>query len=284
MTENGRKLLVVDGSNLLFQMFYGMPARILDKAGKPIHGTLGFVGALLKMIRRTEPTHVVVLFDGEHRNERKDADENYKANRPDFSQMPEEETPFSQLPDIYAALDYLKILHAETTVCETDDVVAAYALRYGEDMSIVIASFDSDFFQLITDKVSVFRYRGENSVLCDSAYVQEKFGVAPAQYADYKSLVGDTADNVKGVRGIGPKTAAKLIARFGDIPTLLANTEQIERLSVRKAIEEERERILLNVRLIKLCGCEEIPFEISSLAYRYRGERTGEVLAAIGIK
>ena len=233
MTKNEQTLLIVDGSNLLFQMFYGMPARILDKGGKPIHGTLGFVGALLKMIRRIEPSHVVVLFDGEHHNERKDADKHYKANRPDFSKMSEEETPFSQLPDIYAALDCLNISHTETTVCETDDVVAAYAFRYGADMQIVISSFDSDFFQLITDKVSVFRYRGEKSILCDFAYVQEKFGVAPMQYADYKSLVGDTADNIKGVRGVGKKTAAALIHRFGDIPTLLASTEQIERPSRR---------------------------------------------------
>ena len=94
------KFLIVDGSTLLFQMFYGMPARIVNKEGKAIQGTLGFVGALLKIIRQVQPTRLVVLFDGEHHNERKDIDENYKANRPDFSQMPEEETPFSQLPDV----------------------------------------------------------------------------------------------------------------------------------------------------------------------------------------
>lgn len=75
------KLLLVDGSNFLFQMFYGMPARILNSEGKPIQGTLGFVGALLKIIRRIQPTCVAVLFDGECHNDRTDIDENYKANR-----------------------------------------------------------------------------------------------------------------------------------------------------------------------------------------------------------
>ena len=103
------KLLIVDGSNLLFQMFYGMPSRIVNKEGKAIHGTVGFIGALLKTVCMNSPTHVVVLFDGEHHNDRKEVDEAYKANRPDFSLMPEEETPFSQLPDIYRALDFLKI-------------------------------------------------------------------------------------------------------------------------------------------------------------------------------
>ena len=159
------KLLVVDGSNLLFQMFYGMPSRIFNKDGRAIHGTLGFVGALLKMLRLTNPTHAVVLFDGACANERICIDEAYKANRPDYSQIPEEETPFSQLPDIYSALDYLKLAHAETTCCETDDWIASYAKTYGQATEIVISSFDSDFFQLITPTVRILRYRGEQTVI-----------------------------------------------------------------------------------------------------------------------
>ena len=191
------KLLLVDGSNLLFQMFYGMPARILNHEGKPIQGTLGFVGALLKIIRRVQPTAAAVLFDGECHNDRTDIDENYKANREDLSQMDEEDTPFSQMPDVYRALDHMGICHAETTVCEVDDWMAAYCRRY-EGVQIVIASQDSDFFQLISENVTVLRYRGDNSVLCDVSYIQEKLGVAPARYADFKSLTGDTADNIKG--------------------------------------------------------------------------------------
>ena len=106
------RFLIVDGSNLLFQMFFGMPARIVNKQGKAIHGTLGFVGALLKIIRRVEPTHMTVLFDGEHENDRSELNVDYKANRVDYSQGPEEETPFSQLPDVYTALDYLDIKFA----------------------------------------------------------------------------------------------------------------------------------------------------------------------------
>ena len=95
------KLLLVDGTNLLFQMFFGMPARIVNKQGKQIQGVLGFTGALLKIIKRFEPTHVLVLFDGEHQNERKQVDENYKANRVDYSLVDDSENPFTQLDDIY---------------------------------------------------------------------------------------------------------------------------------------------------------------------------------------
>ena len=89
------KLLLVDGSNLLFQMFFGMPARIVNKSGRAIHGTMGFIGAFLKIIRMTKPTHIAVLFDGEHENARVELNADYKANRIDYNEVPEEENPFS---------------------------------------------------------------------------------------------------------------------------------------------------------------------------------------------
>lgn len=277
-------LLLIDGSNLLFQMFYGMPSRIFTKDGKPIHGTLGFVGALLKIIRLTKPTHVAVLFDGARHNERKDMDENYKANRPDYSQMAEEETPFSQLPDIYRALDYLQIQHTETTVCETDDVLAAYALRFGEKMQVIISSFDSDFFQLINDNVRVLRYRGDKTQICDEVYVLQKFGVAPCKYADYKCLVGDTADNVKGVPGIGPKTAAKLINSYGCIADILEKVDEIGQAGMRSSLKSAKERLCINQRLIRLNGGACMPFSLEELRYTDTGKTTNETLKAIHLK
>ena len=162
------KLLIIDGHNLLFQMFFGMPSRIINKDGKAIQGTLGFVGALLKIIRLTEPTHVVALFDGEHENDRAELNAEYKANRTDYSAVAEEDSPFSQLPDVYAALDFMKIRHTEAAELETDDVIASYAMKYGTKMQIVISSFDSDFFQLINDNVTVLRYRGDKTVICQN--------------------------------------------------------------------------------------------------------------------
>ena len=278
------KLLLVDGSNLLFQMFYGMPARILNAEGKAIQGTLGFVGALLKMIRKVQPTHVAVLFDGECHNDRTDIDENNKANREDFSQMEEEDTPFSQLPDVYRALDYLGIRHKETTDCETDDWMAAYCRRYAGQMKIVVASQDSDFFQLIGNYVSVLRYRGENSLLCDTAYIQEKLGIQPEQYADFKSMTGDNADNIKGADKIGPKTAAWLLQEFGDLETIICRAEEISKPSIRASVLKNAERLRINYRLIYLAGEVAVPFEPKEMNYQYDGVTTTEVLTAIGLR
>lgn len=278
------KLLLVDGSNLLFQMFYGMPARILNSQGKPIQGTLGFIGALLKIIRKVQPTAVAVLFDGECHNDRTDIDENYKANREDFSQMEEEDTPFSQMPDVYRALDYLGIRHAETTTCETDDWMAAYCRKYAGQMEIVVASQDSDFFQLISENVTVLRYRGENSLLCDVAYIQEKLGITPSQYADFKSLTGDTADNIKGADKVGPKTAAWLLQEFGDLESIITRAEEITKPSIRVSILQNAERLRRNYKLIRLTGDVKIPFGAEELGYQYNGVTTTQVLTAIGLR
>ena len=277
------RLLVVDGSNLLFQMFYGMPARIVGKNGRAIQGTLGFVGALLKIIRRINPTHVAVLFDGEYVSERREEDPEYKANRPDFTQMPEEETPFSQLPDIQAALDLLDIRWRETTVCEADDWIAGYAQTAGPHTEVVIMSQDSDFFQLITPHVRVLRYRGDNSVLCDEAYIREKLGISPCRYAAYKSLTGDTADNIRGADKIGPKTAAALMEQFGDLDTLFARTETVAKPSVRRSLQENEARIRKNYRLIALSG-GEVPFSTEELVWRDPGLTTTQILQALGLR
>ena len=278
------RLLLVDGSNLLFQMFFGMPARIVNSQGKAIQGTLGFVGALLKIIRRVRPTHIAALFDGEHENERCALDPDYKANRVDYSETPEEENPFSQLGDIYAALDWMGIRHTETTVCETDDVIASYALSFGEENEIIISSWDSDFFQLITDTVSVLRYRGENTVLYTPETIKERLGITPKQYAGFKSLTGDVSDNIKGADKVGPKTAAWLLNEFGTLEHLLANARQIKKPSVRESILQNSERLQRNHQLIKLSGAAPVPFALHELVYEANGITTNEVLKGIGLK
>lgn len=278
-----KKILLVDGCNLLFQMFFGMPARIINEQGKAIWGTLGFVGALLKIIRMTKPTHVAVLFDGESHNPRVDLDADYKANREDYSKVEEEENPFSQLPDIYAALDFLKICHAETTDCEADDWMAGY-VKNNVDTEIVISSFDSDFFQLISDRVTILRYRGENSVLCDAAYLQDKFGIVPEQYTEFKSLTGDTADNIKGAKKVGPKTAAMLINEFGSLEEIITRAGEIKKPSVRESVLRDAERLRKNYRLIKLDGVADLPFALEEMEWQDNGVTTTEVLMGIGLK
>ena len=278
------KLLLVDGSNLLFQMFFGMPARIVNGQGKAIQGTLGFIGALLKIIRMVKPTHVAVLFDGECCNPRREIDSAYKADREDYSQVEEDENPFSQLPDILTALDYMGIRYAETINCETDDWMAGYALEYGKEREIVIASHDSDFFQLISDRVRILRYRGEKTTLCDMDFLRQKLGILPSQYAGHKSLTGDSADNIKGVPKIGPKTATWLMNRFGTLENLLEHGMDIENASVRDAIVTHQDRVRKNYQLIQLENTVPLPFLLPQLVYQDSNMTTAQVLHGIGLR
>ena len=278
------KLLIIDGLNLLCQMFYGMPSRITGKDNKPIQGTLGFVGALIKIIKMVDPDYIAALFDGEHFNERSNLDANYKANRPDFSEIPEEESPFSQLSDVYSALDFLGIKHTEIDTYEADDAISSYAIKYQDELLITIVSLDSDFFQLINNNVSVLRYRGDRTIICDENYIRERFSISPRQYPDFKSLTGDTSDNIKGAEKIGVKTAAKLLNTFGTLENILNHYNEIEKPSIKASILRNLERLPLNLQLIKLDDRASLPFGLDEMKYCYNSITTTEVLKSIGLK
>ncbi len=260
-----------------------MPARITNRQGVGIWGVLGFVGALRKILLQTTPTHVAVLFDGEHENQRQAVNQDYKSNRVDYRSVPDAENPFSQLPLIYQALEHLKIPYAETTACEVDDWIAGYVKRYGDCNKIVISSFDSDFFQLVGPTVSVLRYRGQQSVLCDTVYITQRFGVLPCQYADYKSLVGDKADNISGAEKIGGKTAARLLQTYGSLENILENCEAIPQKAIRETLIQNRRRLLDNYHIIRLAGWDVLPFSLGEISFGDCRFSTSQVLQNIGL-
>lgn len=275
------KLLIVDGHNLLWQMFCGMPSRIVNEDGRAIQGTMGFVGALIKIIKMTEPTNIIVLFDGEHENYRTELSIDYKANR---SIGEPEDDMFLQLLDIRTALDFMKIKNIEITeLVEADDVISSYVFKYRKDIKIVISSFDSDFFQLINENVSILRYRGKETIICDIRYIEDKFGISPKQYADFKSLTGDKSDNIKGAEKIGIKTAKALINQFGSLQDVIINANKIAKPSIRDSVLRNKERLQINYELIKLDDKATLPLDLNELDYVYNGVTTHEVLRGINL-
>ena len=281
MTDS--KLLLIDGHNLLFQMFFGMPSRIPGKDGTDVRGAVGFVGAVGRITRMCDPTHVAVIFDSETHNPRSDILEEYKANRPNYSDLPECENPFTILPAIYTALDVMGIRHAEIASAECDDVIASYTLRYKSVCEIVISSHDSDFLQLISDDVRVVRYRGDSTVICDKKYVTDKFGVPPELYIDSKALFGDSADNIPGISGIGPKTAAKLVLEAGGADNLIKDSSVIANPRHRKMIEDSRKIIERNLALMRLSDNAPLPIDIDELIWENKSYRAMDILRDAGI-
>jgi len=259
-----KKLLLIDGANLLCQAFFGVPERLLPD-GRPVQGVIGFVGIMVKIIRETEPTHILVVFDPEEKSSRVDMYPQYKQNRQDFGDKPDRENPFTQLADVKRALDGLGIRYVEQLGCEADDMIASHAAQSG--CEVVIASSDTDFLQLVTEKVTVFRYRGQRSILFDEEMVRKRYGVHPSRFLEYKALVGDNSDNVEGVRGIGPKTAIRVID------------------GERELNRDEREVFERNLSVIALDTGISLPHSLRELpmCHDFQGFRVGVFLKSLTI-
>jgi len=255
-------LIVIDGHNLLFRMFYGMPDHVIGTDGKPVHAAVGFMGAVCNIINSIHPTHMVVLFDSQECGKRRQLDPEYKANRPDYSALSEEECPFTQLPYIYRALDEMGIAYSEIHGWEADDVIASYAITYtGEkDVMLGIVSTDKDYYQLVSENVWIVQYSGKAIQYVSPDVIQAKYNIPPTLFADFKCLIGDKSDNIPGAVGIGPKYAAELLNQFGSLDGILENRSRIARPSHRKSIEEAKDRLLHNRELILLRKEAPLPF------------------------
>lgn len=279
------KLLIVDGHNLLFQMFYGMPNKIYNEDNVPIQGVIGFIGALLKIIKINNPDYIVILFDKEQELDRKKINENYKDNRINYSNVSDDENPFFSLKYIYKVLDLIKIKYTEVDTYEADDMIASYVFSYFGRYDIIISSQDSDFYSLINDSVNVFKYRGIKSELVTKEKIFEKYHIDSKYFADYKALIGDNSDNIKGVYGIGPKTATSLINEYGNIINIINNANEISNIKLRNKILDNISLLKENIELIKYTKTYELPFSIDELKLNIdENIKTMELLKKCGIK
>lgn len=262
------KILIVDGSNLLFQMFYGFPSKIYNKSGETIHATIGFVSALLKVIKEYDIGHAVVVFDTEGELSRTKIDESYKANRDvDYDSLPSDEVPFNEEDKIFRALKKMEVNYILAKDMEADDLISLITHKLSKDNEIIIMSHDSDFFQLISDKVSVLRYRGKSSVHYTKEYFSLKFGFDSSKYLFYKALRGDSADNICGLKGIGDKRAACLVNSFNDYDGILSNILCVKPQCIRDTLANGREQFEKNLSLINLTKTEDCIYDISDFSF-----------------
>lgn len=217
----GIPLFLIDGHNLLFRACFGTPAEIYSRGAERRDITTEFMFfALLRKAVTAELDswpEILVVFDGEHGSaERQASDADYKANR-DTSDTARR--PLEALADVKAGLDLFGITWIEIDDVEADDVIATLAAATSAERDVLILSMDQDFYQLLADSdgtrqsVQILNTaRRPGSRLIGSADVLARYGVRPAQFADLRALSGDSSDNIPGVRGIGPKTAAALLA------------------------------------------------------------------------
>ena len=244
------KLLLIDGHSSAFRAFYGLPLENFQtSSGEPTNAVFGFTRMLINLLRDEKPTHVAVAFDVSRQTFRQEKYADYKGTR---KETPAEFKP--QIGLIKQVLDAANVVHFEKEGYEADDIIATLAKAADSSgWEVIIATGDRDSFQLVNDSITVLYPRQRISDLARMTpdAVLEKYLVTPKQYPDLAALVGDSSDNLVGVPGVGPKTAAKWINHYGSLDELLAHKDEITG-KVGEALREHIENVERNRHLNEL--------------------------------
>jgi DNA polymerase-1 len=221
MAEERPTLYLIDGSGYIFRAFFALP-QLNNSRGLPTNAVYGFIRMLLKLLKEERPKHIAVVFDSPRKTFRDDLFESYKANR---VEAPSDLTV--QIPYILRAVEAFRIKSLVLEGFEADDVIGTLATRAAlKRFTTVIVTEDKDFMQLVGPHVTLWNTMRDRRV--DAREVRARLGVDPSAVIDVMALMGDSIDNVKGVPGIGEKTATALIKHFGSLDKLYANLGQVE--------------------------------------------------------
>lgn len=241
-------LLLIDGSNLAFRMFFALErTNLRNKDGEPTWAIYGTLKALFDAMEMIKPSSIAVAFDLPEPSFRHELYDEYKANRPD--EMPDDLK--AQWGWIKESFNRFHIPVLEEAGFEADDLIGIIT-RAAErkNMKTVILSGDRDLFQLISDKVRVAApQRGGGLKLYNPEDVLEELGVKPNQVADYKGIAGDSSDNIPGVKGLGPKSAIKLLEDYGDLENIYKNLENISPVKVQEKLKAQEDSARLSKHL-----------------------------------
>jgi DNA polymerase-1 len=240
-----RHVYLIDGSGYIFRAYHALPP--LTRAdGTPVGAVLGFSNILYKFLQDTDADHLAVVFDSARTTFRNRIYDQYKAHRPD---PPDDLIPQFKL--VRDATDAFGVCRIEREDFEADDLIATYA-REAEraGATVTIVSSDKDLMQLISDRISMWDPIKQKPI--GAAEVREKFGVGPEKVVEVQALIGDSVDNVPGVPGIGPKTAAELIGIYGDLESVLAHASEIKQPKRRQALIDHAENARMSKRLVVL--------------------------------
>lgn len=261
---------LIDASPYLFRAWFSLPRTIVDDAGRPINAVYGFVAFLKKYIADEKPTHIAVAFDrhfnGSFRNEYYP---DYKAQRD--ASPPELD---AQVDPARIAVEALGVATFIDERYEADDLIATIIDQTeGSGASYVIVTSDKDLTQLVSDRVLLVD--PARKLRFDAAAVEEKFGVRPDQITDFLALAGDAVDNIPGVRGIGPKTAAQLLQRYRSLEGIYENVAAMKQ-SLKRTEMSLAEKLTNDVQLAGLSKrlatvARDAPIRVTIEELRYRG-------------
>lgn len=246
------KWLLIDGYNLAYRCFFAVP-ELTRADGFPTNALHGWVKSIWRLADQERPAATLVFFDLGGAQDRLAIHPDYKAQRED---MPE--ALRKQIEPLKALTRAMGLVGVEQHGVESDDLLATQAVALaGQGHEVLIVSADKDFAQVVGQNIKILLPPPSANPklgwrLMDAAGVGEKFGVPPAQIADYLALVGDTSDNIPGLSGVGPKTAAKWLLEFGGIEGVIAHADQLKPERFQQAVREGADNLRRNLRLTTL--------------------------------
>lgn len=219
------KLAIIDGSSLLYRAFYALPPTMTSPDGVPTNAVYGFLRMLLSLYRELDPAYVAVTFDKDRQTFRTEMYDGYKATR---KPAPAELVP--QFDLILEVMHVMGVAVYSLSGYEGDDVLGTLSARYEKELPVAIVTGDRDALQLASDRTTVYLMQKGISSMSEMTpkAVEEKYGITPSQVIDMKALMGDTADNIPGVPGIGEKTALKLLTQYKTLDNLYAHVNEIK--------------------------------------------------------
>lgn len=244
-------IILIDGMSLVFRAYHALQRTgMQSNTGEPTFAVFAFASILTSLLDKHTPDAIAVVFDTPEPTFRHELYDQYKAHRDAF---PEDLVP--QLGRIKQLITLMGLERVEMPGFEADDVIGTIAHRESKDgHEILCVTSDKDYFQLVNDKVKVLRPGrdvGEYE-LYDAVKVKEKFGVKPDHVIDVLALIGDSSDNVPGVKGVGEKTAVPLIEQFDSVENIYQRLDEIEKPSLRKKLEDSRDMAFLSKTLVTI--------------------------------
>lgn len=274
-------LLIIDGSSLLYRAFYAIPS-LTDSQGRPTNAVYGFLNMLLKLYEQLEPHYVAVAFDKDKHTFRNDLYDGYKATR---KPAPDDLRP--QFPLIREVLECLGIHVLELEGYEGDDIIGTVARQMeAKDFHIDIVTGDRDALQLVDENVTVhLTKKGITNMLAVTPDVMAaEYGYAPSQVVDMKALMGDTADNIPGVPGVGEKTAAKLIAQFQHVETLYDRIGEVKGKKLQEKLADNKDKAFLSKELATICCSVPVEYSLDMFLPQPRKEGVSALFRSLGFK
>ena len=254
-------LLVMDGHAYAYRAFHAI-RQLTSPAGGPTNAIFGFIKMLGRVRATLKPTHLIVVWDGGLSAERMAALPEYKAQRPPMPAGLE-----TQLDEIVSYLDAAGLASYCQEGVEADDYIACLARRAtAEGFRVIIASPDKDFLQLVSPEVGVLNPNDKTENVWTREQVRQRTGVEPSQVVEWLSLIGDSVDNIPGVPGVGPKTAAALLQQFGSVNALYRRLDEVKSDKLRAALATSAPIVQRNLDLVRLkddLPCEFSPDELA---------------------